>query len=222
MGSTPLPPSSLLLLPPLERIEVADGVRRLHAVGSSPPLLNVPLPPPACRSCALKRRAACRGCMRWACCRRCLPCFCFRRSSESRRRAAQRGCTRRAYCTRRAAEAAAAAAVGRPRDAAIGRLRELGDDARAHRRRGGERGFREATTAAEAAAAAVLSAAPATPPSAACASLSMLPAPTAVEEAEEASGDLKRPLLLLRLPLRPLPWLPRPPTRRRCRSIARA
>jgi hypothetical protein len=50
----------------------------------------------------------------------------------------------------------------------------------------------------------------------------MLPAPTAIEEAEEASGDLKRPLLLLRLPLRPLPWLPRPPTRRRCRSIARA
>ena len=49
VGSTPLPPSSLLLLPPLERIEVADGARRLHAVGSSPPLLNVPLPPPACR-----------------------------------------------------------------------------------------------------------------------------------------------------------------------------
>ena len=46
VGSTPLPPSSLLLLPPLERIEVADGVRRLHAVGLLPAMLTVLLLPP--------------------------------------------------------------------------------------------------------------------------------------------------------------------------------
>ena len=45
------------------------------------------------------------------------------------------------------------------------------------------------------------SAAHATPLSAACASLLMLPAPTAVDQAE-ASGDLERPPLLLRLLLR--------------------
>ena len=46
------------------------------------------------------------------------------------------------------------------------------------------------------------SAAHATPLSAACASSLMLPAPTAVGQAEEASGDLERPPLLLRLLLR--------------------
>ena len=44
----------------------------------------------------------------------------------------------------------------------------------------------------------LLSAAHETPLSVACASLTMLPAPTAVEE---ASGDSERLLLLLRLPL---------------------
>ena len=46
VGSIPPLPSVLLPLPPLERIEVADGVRRLHAMGLSSPRLNVPLPPP--------------------------------------------------------------------------------------------------------------------------------------------------------------------------------
>ena len=39
--------SRLLPLPPLERIEVAEGVLNLHAAGSrSPPLSVLPLPPP--------------------------------------------------------------------------------------------------------------------------------------------------------------------------------
>ena len=150
-----------------------------------------------------------------------------------------RGGKRRLREAAPAAEAVAAAALGCPRDAPVDRLRELADAARAHRRRGGERGLGEAASAAETAAAAAavgcprnaavcrlrelvdaarppsrrragpllllklpllpLSAAHATALSGRQRELAMLPAPNAVEEAEEASGDLGRQPLLLRL-----------------------